>query len=118
MLKIDDRKVVTIFGEVDFKRRYYMDKETNERVYLLDEYFKIEPNERLLENVETRVIEGAIETNYEKARKVATYKIQKSKQIVMNKISELKLNVEERVVDKKKIVDNIYCIANEDYVYL
>lgn len=56
-LEIDDRKIVTIFGEVDFKRRYYIDKETNERVYLLDEYFKIEPNERLLENVETRLIE-------------------------------------------------------------
>ena len=117
-LEIDDRKIVTIFGEVDFKRRYYIDKETNERVYLLDEYFKIEPNERLLENVETRVIEEAIETNYEKAGKVAAYKTQISKQTIINKISELKLNVEEKVVDKKKIVDNIYCIADEDHVHL
>lgn len=36
----------------------------------------------------------------------------------MNKISELKLNVEGSVVDKKKIVDNIYCISDEDHVHL
>ena len=62
-LEKDDRKIITIFGEIDFKRRYYLDKETEKRVYLLDEYFKIAPKERLLENVETRLIEEAIETN-------------------------------------------------------
>ena len=40
-LEKDNRKIITIFGEIDFKRRYYLDKDTNERVYLLDEYFKI-----------------------------------------------------------------------------
>ena len=36
--------------------------------------------EELLENVETRLIEEAIETNYEKAGKVAAYKKEISKQ--------------------------------------
>lgn len=117
-LEKDDRKIVTIFGEIDFKRRYYLDKESNERIYLLDEYFKIAPNERLLENVETRLIEEAIETNYEKAGKVASYKTEISKQTIMNKISELKINTEEEKIVNKKIVDNIYCIADEDHVHL
>lgn len=117
-LEKDNRKIITIFGEIDFKRRYYHDKEKNERVYLLDEYFKIAPKERLLENVETRLIEEAIETNYEKAGKVAAYKTEISKQTIMNKISELKINVEESKVNTKRIVDNIYCIADEDHVHL
>ena len=117
-LEKDDRKIITIFGEIDFKRRYYLDKETEKRVYLLDEYFKIAPKERLLENVETRLIEEAIETNYEKAGKVASYKTEISKQTIMNKISELKINVEEKKHATKKIVDNIYCIADEDHVHL
>ena len=117
-LEIDDRKIVSIFGEIDYKRRYYIDKETEKRVYLLDEYFKIAPKERLLENVETKLIEEAIETNYEKAGKVAAYKTEISKQTIMNKISELKINVEETKATTKRVVDNIYCIADEDHVHL
>ncbi len=117
-LEIDDRKIITIFGEIDFKRRYYIDKETKQRVYLLDEYFKISPKERFLENVETRLIEEAIESNYEKAGKVAAYKTEISKQTIMNKISELKINIEETKTTSKKVVDNIYCIADEDHVHL
>lgn len=117
-LEKDDRKIITIFGEIDFKRRYYLDKETEQRVYLMDEYFKIAPKERLLENVETRLIEEAIETNYEKAGKLAAYKTEISKQTIMNKISELNINIEETKPVQKKIVDNIYCIADEDHVHL
>ena len=117
-LEKDNRKIATIFGEIDFRRRYYLDKENNQKVYLLDEYFKIAPNERLLENVETRLIEEAIQTNYEKAGKIAVYKTEISKQTVMNKISELKINLEEDKICSKKVVDNIYCIADEDHVHL
>ena len=117
-LEKDDRKIMSIFGELNFKRRYYLDKETNERVYLLDEYFKIAPNERLLENVEVRLIEEAIETNYEKAGRTAAYNTEISKQTTMNKISELKINIEETKPTEKKVVDNIYCIADEDHVHL
>lgn len=117
-LEKDDRKVISIFGEIDFKRRYYLDKQTGERVYLLDEYFKIAPKERLLENVETRLVEEAIETNYEKAGKSVAYKTEISKQTVMNKISDLKINVSELKVLNKKVVDNIYIIADEDHVHL
>lgn len=117
-LEKDNRKITSIFGEIDFKRRYYLDKRNNQKVYLLDEYFKIAPNERLLENVETKLIEEAIETNYEKAGKKAVYKTKISKQTVMNKISELKINLEEEKNSSKRIVDNIYCIADEDHVHL
>lgn len=117
-LEKDNRKIITVFGEIDFKRRYYLDKENNERVYLLDEYFKIAPNERLLENVETRLIEEAIETNYEKAGKIAAHKAEISKQTVMNKLSELNINLEEEKGSSKRVVDNIYCIADEDHVHL
>lgn len=117
-LEKDDRAITSIFGDIDFKRRYYLDKQTGKRVYLLDEYFKIAPKERLLENVETRLIEEAIETNYKKAGKCAAYKTEISKQTVMNKISELNININELKVLNKKIVDNIYIIADEDHVHL
>ena len=117
-LEKDHRKIVTIFGEVDFKRRNYIDKTSNERVYLLDEYFKIAPKERLLENVETKLIEEAIEINYEEAGRVAAYKTEISKQTIMNKISVLKINIEEPKISSKRVLDNIYCIADEYHVHL
>lgn len=117
-LEKDERNIISIFGGIDFKRRYYLDRQTGEKVYLLDEYFKIAPKERLLENVETRLIEEAIETNYEKAGKSVAYKTEISKQTVMNKISDLKINVSELKVSNKKVVDNIYIIADEDHVHL
>lgn len=116
-LEKDDRKIATIYGEIDFKRRYYLDKENNKRVYLLDEYFKIAPNERLLENVETKIIEEAIETNYEKAGKNVVYKTEISKQTVMNKISELKINVDEEKVTSKNFEETkeiVYEILAEE----
>ena len=117
-LEKDDRTITSIFGDIDFKRRYYLDKQTGQRVYLLDEYFKIASKERLLENVETRLIEEAIETNYEKAGKSAAYKTGISKQTVMNKIRDLNINIDELKVLNKKVVDNIYIISDEDHVHL
>ena len=68
--------------------------------------------------METNLIEEAIETNYERAGKVVAYKTEISKQTVMNKISELKINLEEEKVAKKRVADNIYCIADENHVHL
>jgi hypothetical protein len=118
-LEKDERKIVTKFGEIRFKRRYYLDIERNERVYLLDEYFKLAPNERLLENVEVSLIEEAIESSYEKAGESVAYKTKISKQTVMNKLSELNIKLDTGEGNKaKKIVDYIYCIADEDHVHL
>lgn len=36
----------------------------------------------------------------------------------MNKISELKINLDEEKIATKRLVDNIYCIADEDHVHL
>ena len=30
-LEKDNRKIATIFGEIDFRRRYYLDKENNQK---------------------------------------------------------------------------------------
>lgn len=46
-----------------------------------------------------------------------TIKTEISKQTIMNKISELNINIEETKPEVKKVVDNIYCIADEDHVH-
>lgn len=37
-LEKDERTITTIFGSITFTRRYYKDKENNNRIYLLEVY--------------------------------------------------------------------------------
>ena len=48
----NNRKLITIFGEIEFSRRYYQEKENKqEKVYLLDKAIGLEEKERMLVNV-------------------------------------------------------------------
>ena len=72
-LEKDERNIVSIFGNITYKRRYYYDKTSKERVYLLDRVIGIKPNENLLPNVKERLIKEATESSYEHAGEVAAY---------------------------------------------
>ena len=122
-LEKDNRTIISIFGEINFKRRYYQDKETKERIYLLDQFLKLEKRERMLPNVKERLIEEARETSYRKAgRKAgqrASYGTEISKQTVKNEMNKLDFKPEtaEEKENKKK-VKKLYIIADEDHVHL
>ncbi len=118
-LEKDDRTIISIFGEINFKRRYYQDKETKERIYLLDQFLKLEKRERMLPNVKERLIEEARETSYRRAGKKASYGTEISKQTVKNEINKLdfKPEIGEEKESKKK-VKKLYIIADEDHVHL
>lgn len=117
-LEKDNRKIITIFGEINFKRRYYEDKETKEKIYLLDQYLGLEPKQRMLTNVKERLLEEAIESSYEKAGKRAVYGIEISKETVMNEIEKLEIKPYKKEVIEKKQEKRIYVIADEDHVHL
>lgn len=59
-LEKDERNIISIFGEIQYKRQYYKDKENNNRIYLLDKLIGIEPKQRLLENVRKTLSNEAI----------------------------------------------------------
>ncbi len=118
-LEKDDRTIISIFGEINFKRRYYQDKETKERIYLLDQFLKLEKRERMLPNVKERLIDEAKETSYKRAGEKASYGTEISKQTVKNEINKLdfKAEIAEEKENKKK-VKKLYIIADEDHVHL
>ena len=117
-LKKDTRSVVSIFGEIEYKRRYY-ENIAGEKVYLIDKLVGIMPKQRLLDNVRERLIDGAIDTSYEYAGNHAAYGIKISRQEVKNEIEELDLSQAfyDKAINKKQ-VENIYIIADEDHVHL
>lgn len=117
-VKKDTRSVVSIFGEIEYKRRYY-ENTKGEKIYLIDKLIGIMPKQRLLDNVRERLIDSAIDTSYEYAGEHAAYGVKISRQEVKNEIEELDLNQAfyDKAINKKK-VENIYIIADEDHVHL
>lgn len=118
-LEKDGRTIISIFGEINFKRRYYQNKETKERIYLLDQFLKLEKRERMLSNVKERLIDEARETSYKRAGQKASYGTEISKQTVKNEINKLDFKAEiAKEKENKKKVKKLYIIADEDHVHL
>lgn len=121
-LEKDERTITTIFGSITFTRRYYKDKENNNRIYLLDQYFGLNPNKRLLQNVEAKLIDEATISSYAHAGETAVYGEVISKEKVKDTIESLNLenNVvrPSKVLEEKKRVKKLYIIADEDHVHL
>ena len=70
----NNRKLITIFGEIEFSRRYYQEKENKqEKVYLLDKAIGLEEKERMLVNVEEKMLNLATVKSYEFAGKNCAY---------------------------------------------
>lgn len=116
--KANERKIITIFGEIVIKRRYYQRVNSKEKEYLLDKIIGLEENERMLKNVEEKLLEVARVKSYEYAGKQAAYGVTISKETVKNKIQELNFKVipKERYDKEKK--KRIYIQADEDHVHL
>lgn len=114
------RKVITIFGEIEYSRRYYQDKENKKnKVYLLDKAIGLSDNERMLVNVEENMLELATIKSYEYAGKKAAYDTVISKETVKNKIANLDFrNVLNDENKGKKQISKLYIQADEDHVSL
>ena len=118
-LEKDNRSIISIFGEIQYERRYYKDKENNNKVYLLDKFIGIGQKQRLLDNVREKLIENAIESSYEYSGEHVAYGVKISRQEVKNEIENLNLDISfYQENNEKKQVKNIYIIADEDHVHL
>lgn len=116
----NQRKLITIFGEIGYSRRYYQEKENKEnKVYLLDKAIGLIKNERMLVNVEENILELSSIKSYEFAGKKAAYDTVISRETVKNKIKELDFsNVLMEYKNLNNEVLRIYIQADEDHVAL
>ena len=114
------RNLLTVFGQISFKRRlYYEIKDTENVIFLTDKCLDILEDERMLKNVEEKLITTATTSSYEKAGEKASYGEKISKQTVKNKINNLKFNVVPyKIPEVKRECSNLYVQADEDHVSL
>ena len=112
------KQLTTSLGDVRFSKTLFTNKETGKSEYLLDRLLEIDPNERLTEDAEARLLEEAVQTSYRRGGENISLTSEVSRQTVKNKIHDLEFPKNEEQLEEKKVVDYLYIDADEDHVSL
>lgn len=115
----DDKKtLITIFGDVNYKRTYYKNKIDGSYAYLSDEALGIESHDRMDLSFEAKLLENALDLSYSKSGKRVSNNTEVTDQTVMNTIRKLgKIeNDAVEIEEEKKDIDIIFIEADEAHV--
>lgn len=114
--KGDEKKIITVLGEVTYKRTYFVSTKIKQYKYLVDEIFGINPHDRMDQVIKAKLVELSADLSYRKSGKEILVPV--SGQTVMNKIRELNQIKHEVLEENKKKVDVLYVEADEDHIHL
>ena len=64
--KMVKKTILTPFGDLTFERAYYLDRQKDEYVYLLDEFLNIELDGKVTKDVLLRMVDGVASMSYTK----------------------------------------------------
>jgi len=108
------RTLMTDYGNIEYRRRYYRNRQNKEYVYLADEKMGIEKNERIAKDVQSKIIEFAHDISYSKTGKRVVGNEIISPTTVMHKVRQGELKVE--TLEEKKQIKRLYIEADEDHI--
>lgn len=116
----DPNSFMSTCGEINYKRTYYISKETGERRYLADKAVGITPHMRISNDVVINALENAADSSYRASGEKAVYTDDIiSKQAVMKQVHEIEIPKKLQEINKeKKKVKILYIDADEDHVSL
>ncbi|ADQ45096.1 hypothetical protein Calkro_0180 [Caldicellulosiruptor kronotskyensis 2002] len=124
VVRRDKRGLKTIFGDIEYERTYYKDKEGKGYVYLVDIVLGIERYQRIDNAVKGAIIERVVDMSYEKAAKEVLGEDRISRQSVMNILKGIdskeldEIQHSKSVRGEKKVVKELYIEADEDHISL
>lgn len=116
IVRKDENSLLTSLGNVTYKKTLFINKETGERAYLLDQIMGLESHTRLTEDAQARILQETVESSYRKGGEQASIIDSVSKETVKNKIHNLRFDLDEKVPEKKKQARILYINADEDHV--
>lgn len=117
-----ERTILTLFGQITFKRRYYFDKNDNERFFFTDLFLGLPKRKYYDPFIRSEICNEAASSNYSKTGKIIASKIGKrinnnifisratSRNIVMN------FNIEENNECNLKRVNKLFVMLDEKFV--
>ncbi len=118
IVKKDPRELITSLGAVSYKRTYFRDRSSGERIYLVDEIIQLEKRERLTEDAKVRMFREVVEGSYRKSGETTCLNEDHvSRQTVKNELHRLEFPREKKPEEKRR-VPCLYIDADEDHVAL
>ena len=112
------KTLITSLGDLTFRKTLFLNRQTKQHFYLLDQILGLEPEQRLTEDVAARMLEEAVQTSYRCGAQQASLGMQVGRQTVKNRIHALKFPPAAQTSEPKKKVDRLYIDADEDHVAL
>ena len=110
------RKLLSLMGEIELKRRLYYDKVEKRHFFAIDELFCIEKHSRIEANMKRQLIEDATLTSYGKASQRAGGRV--SRQTVHNLVKSVPQDRFEVRAQGYRKVESIFIEADEDHIRL
>ena len=110
------RKLLSLMGEIELKRRLYYDKTEKRYFFAIDELFGIEKRSRIEANMKRQLIEDATLTSYGKASQRAGGRV--SRQTVHNLVKAVPSDRFEVRAQGYRKVESVFIEADEDHIHL
>jgi len=66
----DNKEILTVFGQVRYRRTYYRNHKTKQYAYLVDTYTGYKPKQRIDPLVKGEALDKAIELSYRKSQSI------------------------------------------------
>lgn len=117
VVRKDETSLITSLGMVRYHKTMFKNKKNGERRYLLDEFMKLHPHERITTDAIAEMLQEATETSYRRGGEETSLTDSVSKQTVKNVVHSLKFPEIEYHSEKKK-VKKLFICADEDHVAL
>jgi len=117
-IRKDTRTLISSLGPVAYTRRYYMNKNTQERFYAVDQILGLEKHQRITEDGKARILEEAVESCYRKGGDSVSLTVSVSKEAVKDLIHSIKFPETETAPSVKKVCEYLYIDADEDHASL
>ena len=128
VINISERNLITLFGEVKFKRRYYYDKLKKENYYYVDKVLNIIPYSRFDPFVCAKICEVASHDSYAKAGRTVSEMIGKRlkfndnpDKILINRAEArnivMHFNIPKIQYEQRKTPPKLYIMLDEKWVH-
>lgn len=129
LIRKDERTILSSYGILKFKRRYYFDKRTREYCYLLDNKLQIPKSKRMTNELVLKMLDLASIMSYAEVGKHLSNEFEISKYTVWKTINEISLetnfdvdinrkNYKIHVQIDEKYIGMVNCINKKKYYTL